>query len=281
MDLLNKIALQIKFTLLLIKYKIYLEMSNQKNVEEIYFKYLMQYQFDESTLDYSLIENRKSALQTLSEISNSGINVFDISKRQIVFYSSNFGSLLGYSPADYEKTGMHFFIDKIHPEDLFKMSSLSVSMLKIFNEFSSEEKLNYKMISEYRMLNSENKYVRLIEQYQMIELDNKGQIWLMMGVVDVSPNQEEFNGIKSQLLNFKTGQFVAIEPPLNPQIELTKREIEILKLVKEGLLSKEISSRLSISLHTVNTHRQRFLAKLGANNSLEALMFATKFGLLE
>ncbi|MBK6998073.1 MAG: helix-turn-helix transcriptional regulator [Lewinellaceae bacterium] len=54
-----------------------------------------------------------------------------------------------------------------------------------------------------------------------------------------------------------------------------------MKLVKDGLLSKEISNRLSISLHTVNTHRQRFLEKLGANNSLEAIIFASKFGLLE
>jgi len=256
-------------------------MSNQKNVEEVFFKFLMQYQFDEKSLDYSLIENRRSALQALSEISNSGINVFDISKREIVFYSANFGRLLGYSPSDYEKTGQNFFIEKIHPEDLVKLSSLSVSILKLFNSFSEEDKLNHKMISEYRMLNSDNKYIRLIEQYQMIELDNNGQIWLMMGVVDVSPSQEEYNGIKCQLLNFKTGQFVPIDPTPSAQIELTKREIEILKLVKDGLLSKEISTRLSISLHTVNTHRQRFLAKLGANNSLEALMFATKFGLIE
>lgn len=256
-------------------------MSNQNNVEEVFFKFLMQYQFDVESLDYSLIEKRRSALQTLSEISNSGINVFDISKREVVFYSSNFGSLLGYSPSDYNKLGQKFFIEKIHPEDLMKLSSLSVSIMKLFNSFSEDEKLNHKMISEYRMLNSDNKYVRLIEQYQMIELDNKGQIWLMMGVVDVSPNQEEYSGIKCQLLNFKTGKFVPIEPTPTVQIDLTKREIEILKLVKEGLLSKEISNKLSISLHTVNTHRQRFLAKLGANNSVEALMFASKYGLLD
>jgi len=256
-------------------------MSDQSSIDEIFFKFLMQYKFDEKSLDYSIIEKHKTALQALSEISNSGISVFDICKREVVFYSSNFGRLLGYSPVDYERAGQIFFADKIHPDDKLKLSLLAVSSLKLFNSFSTDEKLNHKMIQEYRMLNSDNKYVRLIEQYQMIELDNKGQIWLMMGVVDVSPNQEEYNGIKSQLLNFRTGKIVPIEPAPKAQIELTKREIEILKLVKEGLLSKEISNKLSISLHTVNTHRQRFLAKLGANNSLEALMFATKFGLID
>ncbi|WP_428838896.1 LuxR C-terminal-related transcriptional regulator [Gelidibacter algens] len=42
-----------------------------------------------------------------------------------------------------------------------------------------------------------------------------------------------------------------------------------------------MSDKLSISLHTVNTHRQRFLEKLGANNSIEAVIFASKFGLLD
>ena len=131
------------------------------------------------------------------------------------------------------------------------------------------------------MLNARGRYVRLIEQHQFIELDKTGQIWLMLGVVDVSPNQEEFNGIKCQFLNFKTGQIIPWETPPKAEYELTKRELEILRLVKDGLLSKEISNKLSISLHTVNTHRQRFLEKLGANNSLEAVMFASKFGLLD
>ena len=62
---------------------------------------------------------------------------------------------------------------------------------------------------------------------------------------------------------------------------LSDREREILALIQRGHLSKEISAMLCISVHTVNTHRQRFLEKLGANNSLEAIMFASKFGLLD
>lgn len=130
------------------------------------------------------------------------------------------------------------------------------------------------------MLNARNQYVRMVEQYQVLELDPNGQIWLLLNIVDISPNQEELEGSKSQLLNYRTGKIITIEIPKKAQFELTKRETEILNLVKLGLLSKEISDKLSISVHTVNTHRQRFLEKLGANNSFEAIMFASKFGLL-
>lgn len=256
-------------------------MEERNIVKDIFFKFLMEYTYDEKDLDYTLVDKHISVLQTLSSIGNSGFNLFDIHKRQVLFYSSNFGQLLGYQRSDYEQIGQQFFIDRMHPEDALNLSSLSVSIFKIFNAFSSEDKLSHKTISEYRMLNAQGKYTRLIEQYQMVELDKKGQLWLMLGVVDVSSNQDEESNSKGQLLNFKTGQFIPLDVPQKAQVELTKRELEILRLVKSGLLSKEISTKLSISLHTVNTHRQRFLEKLGANNSFEAVNFASKFGLLE
>ncbi len=41
---------------------------------------------------------------------------------------------------------------------------------------------------------------------------------------------------------------------------LSQREIQILKVVEEGLLGNKISNKLNINLHTVNTHCQHFLA---------------------
>jgi DNA-binding CsgD family transcriptional regulator len=255
-------------------------MNENNHIQEIFFKYLLQLEFDKSSLDYTLIHQHKAVLQTLSNIGNSGTGIFDLCKREIVFYSSNFGILLGFNPSDYKDTGQQFFASKIHPEDALRCSINGVSALKLLNNLSRDEKFNHKLITEYRMLNAQNKYVRLIEQYQVLELDSSGQIWLMLNIVDVSPNQEELES-KSQLLNFRTGNIIPLETQKDIQIELTKRELEILKLVKSGFLSKEISNKLSISVHTVNTHRQRFLEKLGANNSFEAIVFAAKFGFLD
>ena len=256
-------------------------METNNSIEEIFFKFLMQLKFDEANLDYSVVQKHSVILQALSDMGNSGTGIFDYCKRQVVFYSSNFGALLGYEPSDYQETGQQFFMHKIHPDDAQMLSINSVSTLKIFNHFSSDEKLNHKMISEYRILNAQNQYVRLVEQYQVLKLDSKGQLWLAFNIVDISPNQAESEPSKSQLLNFRTGKIIPLEAPPKATFELTKREMEILGLVRNGLLSKEISNKLSISVHTVNTHRQRFLEKLGANNSMEAVVFASKFGLLE
>ena len=256
-------------------------MEKKENLEEIFLRYLSQLNYEEDSLDQSLVSKQTAILQNLSEITNSGTGIFDFSKRQMVYYSSNFGITLGYQLSDYKDTGQYFFARKIHPDDLQKLSISGITALKIFTNLSSDEKLNHKVINEYRMLNAQDKYVRMIEQYQILELDPKGQIWLMLTMVDVAPNQEDLGPCKSQLLNFRTGKFIPLEIPQKVQFELTRRETEILRLVKKGLLSKEISDQLSISVHTVNTHRQRIIKKLGANNSVEAIMFASKYGLLE
>lgn len=156
------------------------------------------------------------------------------------------------------------------------------SVFKLFFSFSIDEKLNHKLVSEYRILNAVGKYVRIIEQQQVLELDNSGNLWLALSILDVSPNQKNMNeGLKSELLNFRTGSIIPfLEPKEAISITLTKRETEVLKLVKDGLLSKEISDKLAISLHTVNTHRQRVLEKLSVNNSMEAVMLASKLRLI-
>jgi DNA-binding NarL/FixJ family response regulator len=57
---------------------------------------------------------------------------------------------------------------------------------------------------------------------------------------------------------------------------LTKREREILFLIAEGLSNEVIARRLVLSVHTVRTHVQTILAKLGAHSKLEALAIAKR-----
>jgi len=53
--------------------------------------------------------------------------------------------------------------------------------------------------------------------------------------------------------------------PKEEKVELTAREIEILMLVCEGLLTKEIAIRLNISARTIEVHRKNIHFKLNAN----------------
>lgn len=64
-------------------------------------------------------------------------------------------------------------------------------------------------------------------------------------------------------------------------IAVTGREIEIIVAIAEGLSNKLIADKLSLSTHTVNTHRKNIMNKLGVNNTAGVVMFAVKNKLLE
>jgi len=66
-----------------------------------------------------------------------------------------------------------------------------------------------------------------------------------------------------------------------PAQSLTQREIELLRLVAEGMSNKAISQTLSISENTVKYHLKNILQKLGVQNRTEAVTEAIRAGLLD
>ena len=61
---------------------------------------------------------------------------------------------------------------------------------------------------------------------------------------------------------------------------LTKRELQILKLVAQGLSNKNMASKLKLSIRTVETHRGNLTHKLGIRNTAALVKFAISKGLL-
>jgi len=61
---------------------------------------------------------------------------------------------------------------------------------------------------------------------------------------------------------------------------LTNREVEVLKLVAEGLTSKEIAEILSISIRTVEHHRANLLKKLDLKNTADLIKHAIQNGFI-
>ena len=64
------------------------------------------------------------------------------------------------------------------------------------------------------------------------------------------------------------------------ELAFSGRELELIKLLAEGLASKEIAERMGITKNTVDTHRRKLLRKAGCKNTSALAVFMVKRGLL-
>lgn len=138
-------------------------------------------------------------------------------------------------------------------------------------------------------ITSDNKAIKIIiigNDYDMIDirkLFNKG----IKSYLDKNSRYDEFmKSIQALLLNEiyicdyakdRMINFISNEQEhhkIHIKDPLTKREVEILKLICDGLSSKDISEKLFISINTVETHRKRILLKLNVKNSVGVVKYA-------
>jgi DNA-binding NarL/FixJ family response regulator len=70
-------------------------------------------------------------------------------------------------------------------------------------------------------------------------------------------------------------------PAVNPLNDLTPRQREILQLVAEGRTTKEIASRLDLSIKTVETHRAQLMERLNIHDVAGLVKFAIRVGLTQ
>ena len=68
---------------------------------------------------------------------------------------------------------------------------------------------------------------------------------------------------------------------LKENVDLTQREIEILKLAASGISNKDIADKLFISTKTVDAHKNHIMLKLKLKNTAEMVLFAIKNKIIE
>ena len=240
--------------------------SNDITREEMWAKQCLS----ATDIDYAVWERDKSRLHRLSKISHCCTFVVDVYKCSYTYASSNFVDLLGYDShkiETLEKQG-DYLESRIHPDDRAQLVALQVTLSQFIYSLPLEQRNDYSNIYSFRILNAKQQYIRVTSRHQVLEQDHNGKAWLIIGNMDISPDQKKSEMVDCTVLNLKNGELFSPSLSFQPSTNLTNREIEVLRLIQKGLLSKEIADKLCISIHTVNIHRQNLLRKLGVQNSI-------------
>ena len=170
---------------------------------------------------------------------------------------------------------------QVHPDDYPYFLAIGKNIENFF--LGSREKLmKYKARFDVRYPKKDGSYMRLLYQGIIIEHNEQGRPLRSFGIhTDITYLKKEGKPTLSFL--GMDGEPSYIDVDLRDNLpagkdEFTTREKDILKLLIEGKLSKEISCILNISKQTVDTHRKNMLHKKSLANATELVSKAIMHG---
>lgn len=196
--------------------------------------------------------------------------IYNFTEGNYYYFNDYFVHLMN-SNRDYIKSsGIRIMQERVHPEDFLKCLNITQQALREFELMKEAERDSTQFrfffrlrlpSGEYAWVMQSNRHLKWdpalpsLDLAYIIELFDQAHPFKVMGVLQTSRRSLEI---------FPSGEVELL-------IQLTPREMEILRLIAGGLTSKEISDKLVISGNTVKSHRKNILQKLKVKNMMQAV----------
>jgi DNA-binding CsgD family transcriptional regulator len=194
------------------------------------------------------------------------------------FISKNFKACTGLSAEKMISGGMDYYWSLFHPEDIpLWLKSLNDLMTFTMTELNDEQRKKMSYTWNYRIKTTNNKYVNIIQNTTPLQFDahNKPIIGMAHYTVldsnlkmDICATAKYLNAQNEYETLFYKNQSTS-----NLLDLITNRERDIIRLLISKNKSEEISEKLNISKHTVDTHRRNILKKLNIDSTFELMNY--------
>jgi len=195
------------------------------------------------------------------------------------FVSKEVENVMGYLPSEFNIPLMN---SKIHPDDRSWFLVIGKGIMDFFSQLPVEKVLKYKVRYDIRFQKKNGDYARILYQGILLEHDEQGRFLRTLSVhTDISYLKQEGKPVLSFIGMEGEPSFINVASNnifVESKDDLTEREKQVLRLLIEGRLSKEISDILKISKQTVDTHRKNMLHKKRLSNTGELIGKAIKCG---
>jgi DNA-binding CsgD family transcriptional regulator len=195
------------------------------------------------------------------------------------FMSKEVEEIMGYHPSEMD---LLFMNGKLHPDDRSWFLAIGDSIFSFFRKLAVEKLLKYKVRYDIRFRKKNGDYARILYQGILLEHDEKGKFLRTLNVhTDITYLKQEGKPVLSFIGMDGEPSFcdvISKNDFIVSKEDLTRREKQVLKLLIEGKLSKEISSILNISKQTVDTHRKNMIHKKDLSNTGELIGKAIRYG---
>ena len=192
------------------------------------------------------------------------------------YISKNFNSCLGIDANILKTQGMRYFWSRIHPEDVEAwLSALNKLMEFTLKDIPEDKRKRMNYTWNYRFRNSKDEYVNIIQNTTPLAFDADMKPIIGLAHYTVTNPKIKMNITASaKLLNsnneYETKYFNNFSQKLLKD-GISNRERDVIRLLVLNQSSKQISVKLNISSHTVDTHRRNILKKLNISSTGELI----------
>lgn len=189
--------------------------------------------------------------------------IFNTTTAQAEYVSPHIFNLMGIQP---EEFSLEYFLKCMHPDDLPYYHHYEQSAVEFFSKLPKEHFFNYKFSYDFRLTTKNGEVKRFLQQVVPIYYFPEGGARTLGIFTDIThlgisgiPKLSfiGMNGSPSFYNHHLATDFKQAEKVF------TKRELEILEYVIQGLKSEDIAHKLNLSVFTIQTHRKNILKKSG------------------
>jgi DNA-binding CsgD family transcriptional regulator len=186
--------------------------------------------------------------------------------------------ILGFEPSAFEPL-LEFEIT--HPDDIERHAIARSRMIRLCNDLFAKGEDYGIMTTNFRSRHVDGHYINFLYQaYAFLAELPKKSVYCLFIKTDI----DWYGPIKNGY-NYYVGKDLAYlrvpdEELIRTGTTFTSRELEIIKLIRDGKESKEIAEILFISPHTVDTHRRNILKKTGNSNTSELIIELQSYGFI-
>jgi len=254
---------------------------SQKSFDDIYNKTVVKPKESWEEIFEETIRN-----QHYYTLSKSFWYIGDFSTAKVVAAGGNVDECSPLNAKDWIGLNVMEIGKMFHPLDMPKMQAYTVFMADFLAKKTQKQRDNIRISMLFRLINSEKKYTWSILQYPKMVYEKGIPKYVFCLISDYTHLLEKpkctmyisDNSKKEHTLFYCDEEKVNLKI-FKPAKELSQREIELIKLLAKGLISKEIAGIMGISKNTVENHKQNIFSKTGSRNLAELVAFAHINGL--
>lgn len=227
------------------------------------------------------LEKYKKIASGYAEMENAVAVLSDMNTNISYVYYGHFSQTLGgkHTPDTEDRIDSIWeesILNQMHPDDLREKYLQELRFFHFIRRQPKIKRTDFYLASKLRIKDRAGNYQFVLHRLFYVPSPVGNGLWLALCVY--TPWISMFSG-ESVVVNSVTGEMMELGRRNDSQI-LSYRETQILRLIAKGMMSKDIAILLSISINTVNRHRQEILRKLQVKSSIEACRVAKELGIM-